>query len=114
MESEEVVASEVRQGGRQVIDVPQGKVSAAQVDREVPPAFVKWKWNLIVEAFWFNGSVKLASFFATSLISELISARTCVLPHTPTDGVARTFSLTPMPQLRIKLTSVQLQLFEGP
>ena len=41
MESEEVVASEVRQGGRQVINVPQGKVGAAQVDCEVPPAFVK-------------------------------------------------------------------------
>ena len=30
---------------------------------------------------------------------------TCASPHTPTDGVARIFSLTPMPQLGIELTS---------
>ena len=31
-------------------------------------------------------------------------------PHTPTDGVARIFSLTPMSQLGIELTSAQLYL----
>ena len=41
--------------------------------------------------------------------------RTCVLPHTPTDGVTRTFSLTPMPQPGMELTSALLHLsFEGP
>ena len=40
--------------------------------------------------------------------------RTCALPHTPTDGVARIFPLTPMPRPGIKLMSAQLHLFEGP
>ena len=39
---------------------------------------------------------------------------TCASPPTPTDGVARIFPLTPMPQLGIELTSAQLQLCEGP
>ena len=40
--------------------------------------------------------------------------RTCVLSHTTTDGPASIFSLTPKPRPRIKLTSLQLHLFEGP
>ena len=39
---------------------------------------------------------------------------TCVLPHTPTGGVTRIFSLTPMLQLGMERTSVQLHLFKGP
>ena len=46
--------------------------------------------------------------------SARLFLHTCVLPHTPTDGVAGIFSLTPMPQPGIKLTSVQMHLFEGP
>ena len=36
--------------------------------------------------------------------------QTCVLPHTPPYGVARIFSLTPMPWPGIKLTSALLHL----
>ena len=43
----------------------------------------------------------------------LISAN-MFLPHTLTDGVARIFSLTPMPRLGIELMSAHLLLFEGP
>ena len=43
MESEEVVSSEVRQSGRKVVDISQRKVSAAQVDREVPTRGLKVK-----------------------------------------------------------------------
>ena len=50
----------------------------------------------------------LITFFATSPTRLLISA------HTPTMGVAKIFSLTPMPQLGIKLTLALLHLFEGP
>ena len=40
--------------------------------------------------------------------------RTCVLPHTPTDGMARIFPPTPLPKPRIKLKSVPFHLsFEG-
>ncbi len=38
MKGEKIVASEFRQGRRKVVDVPQGQVGPAQVDREVPLA----------------------------------------------------------------------------
>ena len=45
--------------------------------------------------------------------SEHLLLHTCVSPHTPTDGVARIFSLTPMQRPGIELMSIQLHLFEG-
>ena len=59
------------------------------------------------------GSFNKCYFLATSQISVLISAK-CVVPHTPTDGMDLIFSLTPMLQPGIELTSVQLHLFERP
>ena len=37
--------------------------------------------------------------------------RLCVLPHTPTEGAAKIFSLIPMLQPGIKLTSAHVDLF---
>ena len=45
--------------------------------------------------------------------SALLFLHTCVLPHTPTDGVARIFSLTHKMRLGIKLTLAPMHLFEG-
>ena len=71
-------------------------------------------WNIV-------GTIEKVPHLPESGIDQLartflyyLFLHTRVLPPTPTDGVARTFSLTPMPQSRIKLTSVQLQLSEGP
>ena len=54
------------------------------------------------------------TFFSSTNPIVHLFLRTCVLPHTPTDGVARIFFLTPMPQPVIELASVQLRIFEGP
>ena len=43
-------------------------------------------------------------FFLLLAQSAHLYLRTCVLPHTPTDGVERIFSLTSMPQQGIKHT----------
>ena len=65
--------------------------------------------------FFFLGatnSVKTRSrnFFFCLLLAQsahfsLLYLRTCVLPHTPIDSVARIFPFTPMPRPRIELTS---------
>ena len=52
-------------------------------------------------------------FFATSTV-RVLNLHTWVLPHTPSDGMARIFPLTPMLRPGIKLTLAQLHLLEGP
>ena len=60
---------------------------------------------LLVHSVQFLG-LKIREFFATCPICALISAYMCFT----TDGMARIFSLTPLPRPGIKLTSDQLYL----
>ena len=53
-------------------------------------------------------------FFLLLTQSALLYLHTCVLPPTSADGVAMTFSPTPMLQPGIELTLAHLHLFEGP
>ena len=55
----------------------------------------------------------MAPFFLPLAQSTHLFLHTCVLSHTPTDCVARIFSLTPFLRPGIKLTAVQLNPFEG-
>ena len=57
---------------------------------------------------------KLVLIFLLLAQTAHLSLRTCVLPHTLTEGVAMIFPQTPMPQPGIELTSVQFHFFEGP
>ena len=53
-------------------------------------------------------------FFLLLAQSGHLFLRTCFLPLTPKDAMARILLLTPAPQPGIKLTSVQLHLSDGP
>ena len=56
----------------------------------------------------------LLSYFVSFLLlahSAHLFLHTCAFPHTPTDGVARIFSLAPMPRPGIEFTLAQLHLF---
>ena len=57
---------------------------------------------------------KLVLIFLLLAQTAHLSLRTCVLPHTPTEGVAMIFHLTPMLWPGIELKSVQFYFFEGP
>ena len=65
---------------------------------------------------WALAKLSLYIFFAFLLLAQSANLflHICVLPPTPTDGATRILSLTPMPRPVIKLTSVQMHLFEGP
>ena len=61
--------------------------------------------------------MSIKTFFLPFLLlahSAHLFLHTCAFPHTPTDGVARIFSLAPMPQPGIEFTLAQLHLFGGP
>ena len=53
-------------------------------------------------------------FFLLLAQSANLFLCTSASPHTPTDGMARIFILTPMLKLGLELRSVQLHLFVGP
>ena len=66
-----------------------------------------------METFKLAIKLHLVKFFLIARSARLYLC-TCALPTTPTDGIARIYSLNPMPRLGMELTSAPLDLFEGP